>query len=92
MLTTDTFEKALDLLELGHTFPSITEETGITTEDAEAVHVAWFNRNAGTGVPRITVGWRAGACGDEAALRSGLGRRHDGRRASRNLACLSRTR
>lgn len=43
MLTTDTFEKALDLLELGYTFPSITEETGITTEDAEAVHVAWFN-------------------------------------------------
>jgi hypothetical protein len=43
MLTTDTFEKALDLLDLGHTFPSITEETGITTEDAEAVHVAWFN-------------------------------------------------
>jgi hypothetical protein len=43
MLTTDAFEKALDLLELGYTFPSITEETGITTEDAEAVHVAWFN-------------------------------------------------
>jgi len=43
MLTTDTFEKAVDLLELGYTFPSITEETGITTEDAEAVHVAWFN-------------------------------------------------
>lgn len=43
MLTTDTLEKALDLLELGFTFPSITEETGITTEDAEAVHVAWFN-------------------------------------------------
>lgn len=43
MLTTDTFEKAIDLLELGHTFPSITEQTGITTEDAEAVHVAWFN-------------------------------------------------
>ena len=42
MLTTDTFEKALDLLELGYTFPSITEETGITTEDAEAVHIAWF--------------------------------------------------
>ena len=34
---------ALDLLELGYTFPSITEENGITTEDAEAVHVAWFN-------------------------------------------------
>jgi hypothetical protein len=43
MLTTETFEKALDLLDLGYTFPSITEETGITTEDAEAVHVAWFN-------------------------------------------------
>jgi hypothetical protein len=43
MLSTGTFEKALDLLELGYTFPSITEETGITTEDAEAVHVAWFN-------------------------------------------------
>ena len=43
MLTTETFEKALDLLELGYTFPSITEETGITTENAEAVHIAWFN-------------------------------------------------
>ena len=43
MLTTDTFEKALDLLELGYTFPSISEETGITTEDTEAVHIAWFN-------------------------------------------------
>jgi hypothetical protein len=43
MLTTDTFEKALELLDEGYTFPSITEETGITTEDAEAVHVAWFN-------------------------------------------------
>jgi len=42
MMTTDTFEKALDLLDSGYTFPSITEETGITTEDAEAVHVAWF--------------------------------------------------
>lgn len=42
MLTTDTLEKALDLLESGCTFRSITEETGITTEDAEAVHVAWF--------------------------------------------------
>ena len=42
-MTTETFEKALDLLDLGYTFPSITEETGITTEDAEAVHVAWFS-------------------------------------------------
>jgi len=43
MLSTDTFDRALELLELGYTFPSITEETGITNEDAEAVHVAWFN-------------------------------------------------
>jgi hypothetical protein len=43
MLTTDRFEKALNLLELGYTFPSITEETGIKLEDVEAVHVAWFN-------------------------------------------------
>lgn len=42
MLTTETFEKALDFLDLGYTFPSIREETGITIEDAEAVHVAWF--------------------------------------------------
>lgn len=42
MLKTDTVEKALDLLEEGSTFPSITEQTGITTEDAEAVHIAWF--------------------------------------------------
>ena len=31
-----------NLLEEGSTFPSITEQTGITTEDAEAVHIAWF--------------------------------------------------
>jgi hypothetical protein len=43
MLTTDTFQKALDLLELGYTLPSILEETGITTEDVVSVHVAWFN-------------------------------------------------
>jgi hypothetical protein len=42
MLTTQTAEKALELLDEGYTFPSITEQTGITTEDAEAVHVAWF--------------------------------------------------
>jgi hypothetical protein len=46
MLTTDNFGKALALLELGYTFPSITEETGITTEDAEAVHVVWFNETS----------------------------------------------
>src|SRR5215472_8124589 len=42
MLKTDTVEKALDLLEEGSTFASITEQTGITTEDVEAVHIAWF--------------------------------------------------
>jgi len=35
MLTTATDE--------GCTFASITEETGITTEDTEAVHIAWLN-------------------------------------------------
>jgi hypothetical protein len=42
MLTTATLEKSLRFLDEGYTFPSITEETGITLEDAEAVHVAWF--------------------------------------------------
>jgi hypothetical protein len=42
MLTTDTVKKAMRRLDEGYTFPSITEETGITTEDAEAVHIAWF--------------------------------------------------
>lgn len=46
MLKTDTAEKALELLDEGYTFPSITEETGITTEDAEAIHIAWFKGNA----------------------------------------------
>jgi hypothetical protein len=45
MLTTDTAEKALELLDEGYTFPSITEQTGISTEDAEAIHVAWFKGN-----------------------------------------------
>ena len=42
MLTTEATGKALELLDEGYTFPSITEETGITLEDVEAVHVAWF--------------------------------------------------
>jgi len=42
MLTTATLEESLRLLDEGSTFDSITEQTGITTEDAEAVHVAWF--------------------------------------------------
>jgi len=43
MLTTATLEKTLSLLDEDYAFAAITEETGITTEDAEAVHVAWFN-------------------------------------------------
>jgi hypothetical protein len=71
MLTTDTFEKALDLLELGYTFPAITEETGITTEDAEAVHIAWFN---GTGEQLFRELQLAGVLELAAArLRSGQG-------------------
>lgn len=42
MLKPDTVEKALRRLDEGSTFAEISEETGITTEDAEALHVAWF--------------------------------------------------
>ena len=42
MLTATSLEKALSLLDEGYAFGSITEQTGITTEDAEAVYVAWF--------------------------------------------------
>jgi hypothetical protein len=42
MLTTATLEKSLRLVDEGSTFASITEQTGITAEDAEAVHIAWF--------------------------------------------------
>jgi hypothetical protein len=42
MLTTATLEKTLSLLDEGYTFPSIIEQTGITLEDVEIVHVAWF--------------------------------------------------
>ena len=42
MLTATSLEKALSLLDEGYAFGSITEQTGITIEDAEAVHVAWF--------------------------------------------------
>ena len=46
MLTTEATGKALELLDEGYTFPSITEATGITLEDVEAVHVAWFKGTA----------------------------------------------
>lgn len=42
MLATATLEKTLSLVNEGYTFASIMEETGITLEDVEAVHVAWF--------------------------------------------------
>lgn len=42
MLTTATLEKTLSLLDEGYNFASIIEKTGITLEDVEIVHVAWF--------------------------------------------------
>jgi hypothetical protein len=42
MLTTATLEKTLSLLDEGYIFASITEQTGITLEDVEAVYVVWF--------------------------------------------------
>jgi hypothetical protein len=45
-LTATSLEKALSLLDEGYAFGSITEQTGITTEDAEAVHIAWFNETS----------------------------------------------
>jgi hypothetical protein len=45
MLTTETVEKTIRLLEEGYTYPDIEKETGITREDASAVHAAWFNGN-----------------------------------------------
>jgi hypothetical protein len=41
MLTIDTTKKALELLALGHTFPSVEEKTGITREEASAVANAY---------------------------------------------------
>jgi hypothetical protein len=56
---------------LGYTFPSITEETWITTEDMEAAHVAWFN---GTSVRLLRELQLAGMLQDAAArLRTGHG-------------------
>jgi hypothetical protein len=79
MLTTATLEKTLSLLDEGYTFASITEETGITTEDAEAVHVVWFNGTSeqvhrelglasllefGAAKLRSGQGWEEGTTGD----------------------------
>jgi hypothetical protein len=41
MLTTATLENSQPSTRRPHP-PPVIEETGITTEDAEAVHVAWF--------------------------------------------------
>jgi len=43
MLKTDAVEKALDLLDLGYTYPSITDETGMPPEDVSAVGNAYLS-------------------------------------------------
>jgi hypothetical protein len=45
MLTKETFEKTLNLLDEGSNHYSIKEETGITSEDTSAVRDAWCNGN-----------------------------------------------
>ena len=88
MLTTATLEKTLSLLDKDYTFASITEKTGITLEDAEAIHIAWFKGKTEQLFRELQL---ARGCGNETPHGLGLGRRHNGRRASRNPACLSRT-
>ena len=46
MLTTDTMEKALDLLDLGYTYPSIVDETGMPPEEVSAVGSAYLSGRA----------------------------------------------
>jgi len=41
MLTIETTKKAVELLDLGYTYPDIERETGITREDASAVADAY---------------------------------------------------
>jgi hypothetical protein len=42
MLTTETLDKTISLLKEGYTYPSITEEIGITSEEASVVGIAYF--------------------------------------------------
>jgi hypothetical protein len=42
MLTTETFDQIISLLEDGYSYPSITEEIGITQDEATAVGSAYF--------------------------------------------------
>jgi hypothetical protein len=78
MLTNETLEKALSLLDEGYTFPSIIQQTGITFEDVEIVHVAWFRGTTeqlfrelqSAGVPELAAtklrsgeGWDEGTTG-----------------------------
>ena len=42
MLTTETVEKAFDLLDLGYTYPSVTDETEMSPEDVSAVGNAYL--------------------------------------------------
>lgn len=47
MLTIDTAKKALDLLDLGYTYPHIEKETGINRDDADAVGRAYDKDETG---------------------------------------------
>jgi hypothetical protein len=42
MLTSETFDQIINLLEDGYTYPCITEKTGISFEDASAVGNAYL--------------------------------------------------
>jgi hypothetical protein len=46
MLTTETFDQIINLLELGYTYPSITEVIGITPEETSAVGNAYLRGEA----------------------------------------------
>jgi hypothetical protein len=77
MLTTETFEKALDLLELGYTFPSIIEQTGITLEDVEAVHIAWFKGTTERLFRELELVGVLEAAAAKLRSGQGMGRKHD---------------
>jgi hypothetical protein len=89
MLTTETVAKALDLLDLGYTYPDIEKETGIASDDARAVGHAYLVGQTEQLSGELQL---AGVLELAAAkLRSGgLGRRHDSGRGERGSACLSR--
>jgi len=77
MLTTEATGKALELLDEGYTFPSITEETGITTEDAEAVHIAWFKGTTEQLFREVQLAGVLEAAATRLRTGQGMGRKHD---------------